>query len=667
MPQHSRKIALMLSVALLAPAAPSAAQTAAVDAAADDMGLVTGTITVYGRVPQRREQVGSALSVFSAEEIAAQDLRVLSDILERIPGVAITRSGGVGQTTQVRMRGFTTKHVLTIIDGVKINNPSAFDNQFGIQHVTLTNVERIEVLRGPQSGIYGADAVAGVISITTRRGFGRPEARLSGLYGSYDTYELSAGLTGGLARDRLGYTLGVSYFDTEGISIASRAPGNIEPDGYRNLTFSGRLDWTALPGLTFRTGARYTNSRNETDNNFTQRTNPNAPFYRPDLPAFLFQDSEGYAKDRQGVYYAGMNAETAGGLLVHDLQVSLVDLRNFFDNPGGSARSRGRTIEAQYFATLNAGRRGFLGPDTFFLFGVDWKHENALFRQVRGFEFAGIDDGIGNTGVFATANLEAARGLFISLSGRYDMNEKFGGVTTGRIAGAWTLPLDLLGGTSAKLRASYGTGREAPGIRQLLGRSPTFLGNPDLEPEETWMVDGGVDLAIGRRAALAVTYYHGEADRGIFNVFNPQLLVSQPQNVDSVVRMYGLEVEAAADLADWLRVTGHYTNARSRIVATGQQLFGRPKQEGGFAVTLVPIEPVTLVVDGYWRTSFFSDFPSTFLMPGYALFNVTGTWRVTPSLELQGRIGNIFDKEYETKLGDGTFGRHATVRATLRF
>jgi len=657
----------VLPIICLGLAHPASAETGSAAAGDSRTTLLAEEIIVYGRVPQRIDQVGSAVSTFRAEDIALQDLRVLSDVLERLPGVAITRSGGFGQTTQVRMRGFTTKHVLTIVDGVKINNPSAFDNQFGIQHLTLANIERVEVLRGPQSGLYGADAVAGVINIVTRRGFGPVQGRISGLAGSYESRELSAAISGGLAADRVGLALGASWFDTEGISVASRAPGNVEPDGYRNLTLSLRVDWEAAPGVALRAGARYTDSRNETDSNFTQNRDPRAPFFRPDLPPFLFQDSDGFAKDRQGIAYVGANVEQAGGLLIHDLQLSLVDLRTRVDQPTGATRSRGETFEAQYFATVRLGKAGLFGPESFAQIGADWKEERAVFEQLRGFPFATIDDGIGNSGVFTTANLDLGAGIFLSLAARYDLNESFGGVATGRVAAAWNDPFPIARGLSVKLRGSYGTGREAPGIRQLRGRSPTFIGNPDLVPEETWMVDGGLDLAVRDLGTLSLTYYHGEADRGIFNVFDPALRVSRPQNIDSVVRMYGLEVEGAFRPASWLRLSGWLTSARSRIVATGVQLFGRPKLEGGFAVTLTPVEPLILVADGYARGRFFSDFPSTFEMPGYEVVNASATWRATDWLELQARIGNIFDKRYETKLGDGTFGRHWSVRASLRF
>lgn len=209
-------------------------------------------ITAYSRVPQSPDEIGSAVSRIASETIELQQLTVLDEVLERAPGVSVTRSGGFGQNTQVRMRGFTTKHVLTIVDGVRMTNPAEFDNQFGIEHVMLNQIERVEVLRGPQSGIYGADAVAGVINIVSKRGTGDPDLRLSAMAGSHDTYELTAGSQGGLLGDRLGYNISFSSFETDGISLASRAPGNQEADAYDNLNIVANLDFQASDALELR-------------------------------------------------------------------------------------------------------------------------------------------------------------------------------------------------------------------------------------------------------------------------------------------------------------------------------------------------------------------------------------------------------------------------------
>jgi len=258
--------------------------------------------------------------------------------------------------------------------------------------------------------------------------------------------------------------------------------------------------------------------------------------------------------------------------------------------------------------------------------------------------------------------------LFLSLSGRHDENELFGGVRTGRAAVSWGVPQSLTGEASVRLRASYGTGREAPSLRQLLGQSATFQGNPDLLPEETWMVDAGIDLiSPGGGYSLSVTGYIGEADNGIFSVFNPALGVSSPQNIASVVEMDGIEVEAGAQLTDWLDLTLAYTNARSVIAATGVQLFGRPEHEFSFAFTARATERLNLTFDGYARSDFLSDFPSTFEMPGFELFNASVRYQLNDAVTLQGAVKNILDTEYEYKLGDGTYGRTFDARISVRF
>ena len=617
------------------------------------------TITVYSRVPQRIDQVGSAASLFTAEDIELQDLRVLDDVLQRLPGVAITRSGGFGQNTQVRMRGFTTKHTLILVDGVRMNNPSEFSNQFGISHVMLDMIERVEVLRGPQSGVYGADAVAGVISITTRRGRGEPDFRLMGGYGTHNTVQAGIGSQGEIGD--FGYAGSVSFIETDGISIASRAPGNVEADGYRNTTASFNLDYRPREGLELRSGVRFSQSTNETDNAFL--------FGDPVLPNFLFQDSAGYSDNDQLVAHAGFSADSLGGRLIHNGQIAYTRLDTLSEAPASASESRGERREIQYFATWRFdGASAYLGSESFFLAGINHTSDSAQFRSLRGAPFAAIDESVDNLGLYANFNWQIADDLFLSLSGRHDENELFGGVRTGRAAVSWGVPQSLTGETSMRLRASYGTGREAPSLRQLLGQSATFRGNPDLQPEETWMVDAGIDLISGGGGyRLSVTGYIGEADNGIFSVFNPALGVSQPQNIASVVEMDGIEVEAGARLTGWLDLTLAYTNARSVIAATGVQLFGRPEHEFSFAFTARPTERLSLTFDGYARSDFLSDFPSTFEMPGFELFNASARYQLNDAVSLQTSVKNILDTEYEYKLGDGTYGRTFDVRISVRF
>lgn len=641
-------VAIGAGLGAAAPALSQSSDSAPVPAAVIDEIIVTAS-----RRPQPVEQLGSAVSVITAEDIERQQLTALDEVLERTPGVSITRSGGVGQNTQVRMRGFTTKHVLIMIDGIKVNNASQSSNQFNIDHLFLNNVERVEILRGPQSGLYGADAVAGVVNVITRRGEGPPKVRASTLYGTHNTYETTLASDGRVGA--FGYSAGAAYFDTDGISLASRPPGNTEADGYVNLTLDMRLHWDPNADFALDGWVRYIEAENETDNSFLPADNPLG------LPAFLFQDSPGFTDNEQLFAALKGTFRTFDGRLTHEAQVSLVDIAATSVTPGSTQDSEGVTTEAIYHATYD------LGGDSFVLAGVEWREEDAQFGRPGGGAFAAIDESLTNAAVFANVSLQPLAGLYLSGAARYDDNELFGGEATFRVSAAYNLqPSPFLAGVDTKLRASYGTGAESPSLRQLLGSSPTFQGNPNLQPESTWMVDAGVDQRLENgRARWSVTAYLGRATDGIFNVFDPAARLSSPINIDSPVEMRGVETEIQLSPADWIDLNAAYTYAEVFTVSDDNQLFGRPKHIASVAATVRPSVPLSITADAYWRSEFFSDFPSTFELPGYALFNLGVAYDLTDQLRLSAKVQNLFDKTYEEKLGDSTYGRTAQIRLSF--
>ena len=600
-------------------------------------------------------QLGDAISVLDAETIELQQLTTLDDALKRTPGVSITRSGGVGQNTQVRMRGFTSKHVLVMIDGVKVNNPSEGDNQFGIDHLFLDNIEKVEVLRGPQSGVYGADAVAGVINVVTKRPEGPLEVRGSAMAGDNDTYEVSAGVQQGA--DRYGFSGTVSYFDTAGISLASRPPGNTERDGYENFTAQLRGEYRPTADTELSGWLRYTDAMNEIDEGSLPADNPLG------LPGYIFQDSEGEVQSEQ--LFGAIKGEwiTLGGKLTHTAQLSYVDLQGLYKTPTTEQDSEGETLEATYYATWRPNGAVTLTG------GAEYRDEKAVFEQPVGYAYALINDSISNSALFAEANLEMAEGFFLSAAARYDDNEKFGGEFTHRLTAAYNLPDTVsIPGVETKLRISYGEGAEAPGLRQMLGSSATFQGNPNLKPESSWMADAGIDQRLKNgKASWSLTMFTGEADDGIFSIYDPVTFVSTPQNIDSPVEMKGVEVDAVYSPLAWLDLSSAYTYLEAEEKASRTQLFGRPKHEASAAVTVRPIEDLSLTVDAYWRDEFFSDYPSTYVMPGYSLFNLSAVWNINDTMTLSARLQNAGDKFYEEKLGDATYGRTGQVRLTVRY
>jgi len=159
----------------------------------------------------------------------------------------------------------------------------------------------------------------------------------------------------------------------------------------------------------------------------------------------------------------------------------------------------------------------------------------------------------------------------------------------------------------------------------------------------------------------------GVADDGIFSIFNPLTGKSSPQNIQSPVDMSGVELDLRVSPASWIDLRGAYTYMDVSQRSVGTQLFGRPKHEASAAVTVRPMSKLALTLDGYWRDEFFSDYPSSYVMPGYSLYSVSAVWDVTERVSLAAKIHNITDKFYEEKLGDSTYGRTAQIRLTVRY
>jgi vitamin B12 transporter len=182
------------------------------------------------------------------------------------------------------------------------------------------------------------------------------------------------------------------------------------------------------------------------------------------------------------------------------------------------------------------------------------------------------------------------------------------------------------------------------------------------------MVDIGIDQRLeSGRAAWSATWFDGVADDGIFSIFNPATGKSSPQNIQSPVDMSGVELDLRLSPVSWLDRRGAYTYLDVSQRSVGTQLFGRPRHEASAAVTVRPVSRLALTLDGYWREYFFSDYPSTYEMPGYALFSLAAVWDITDAVKLSARIQNAGDKTYEEKLGDATYGRTAQVRLSVRY
>lgn len=606
------------------------------------------------RTPTPIARAGSAVTVIGAEEIARANPRDVSDLLRRVPGVTVTQAGGAGATQTVRMRGQDSRHTLVLVDGIRVNDPSTPTGEFDFASLVLSDVERIEVLRGPQSALYGSDAVGGVINIITRKGQGAPKGALSVEGGSYGTRAGRANVSGSYGR--LSYSFGLSGYETTGFSrygyrirrIANGLRWPLEADGATRTGATGRLAYNLAEGWDLEIGGHASANRSEFDAAF-------APY--PDTPSlYLARLAGGHAR---------LTGESFGGLMRHALTV--------FGN-----ETRRESQSWTYFGPLNApfgsrtdfGYRGAregveyqgdlrLGAFGTFIAGTKMERE-----RFRGDSQAiapmpalkRIDDKASQItrSAFALHQVTLAERLHLSLGGRIDDVIDADRFVTWRGTLAYEVPE-----TETKFRASAGTGGKAPGLYQLYSR---LYGTRTLESERSFGVDAGIDQSLfeGRvklSGTIFANRYRNFIDFAVDPRCRPDQIFGCYVNV-ARAETSGFEGEASLDLVpQWLKLRATYTYLQAFDRMRDKRLTLRPEHEGRLGFTLTPLagltlEPVVTIVGPRYSAA-----NEQQKLKAYARLDLLADYKVTDTLSLFARAENLTDARYQEIRDYGAAGR----------
>ena len=584
--------------ALLVPVVPALAFV-------DDETELQPIVVTATRTAETGEETLASVSVITRADIERRQARSVPDALRGIPGLAIVNNGGEGKATSFFLRGTESDHVLVLIDGVKVGSATLGTAAF--QSLPIDQVERIEVVRGPRSSLYGSEAIGGVIQIFTRKGGGDLSPRFSIGAGSYGTANVSGGLSGG--GDKGWFDVGLSWKDTDGFNTCEGDPATFagcfvdEPDddGFRSAAASARV------------GYRF-NERFEGEVYWLRSDNEN------EYDGSIFAGNE--SKDLQQVLGGRVrlapmprwSMTLAGGR-------SWDESRIFYDGSFSDRfETRRDTFSWQNDVTIGSGQLATLG--------LDYQQE-----EVSGtVDYAeGSRD---NTGVFGQY-LGAFGANEVQLSLRHDDNEQFGGSTTGSAAWGYTL------GRGLRITASYGTAFKAPTFNELY--YPGF-GDPDLDPEESESVELGL---AGQLAAVrwSLNLYQTDID----DLIAYDAATFAPGNIDSS-RIRGLEAVAATQLDDWAvdaTLTLIDPENRSDGPNKGNLLARRPEQTFQLDVQRA-LGPVGVGGSLFMAGRSFDDAANSARLDGYALVDLRAEYAFTPSLRLQGRVENLFDEDYET-------------------
>ncbi|WP_404367814.1 TonB-dependent receptor plug domain-containing protein [Sphingomonas sp. MMS24-J45] len=598
-------------------------------------------IIVAARVPQSSSQVGQAVTVLTRAELERRQTIVLSDVLATTPGVTVTRNGGVGNVTAVRIRGAEGEQTLTIIDGIRVNDPSSPGGAFDFGTLLAGSIDRVEVLRGPNSVPWGSQAIGGVVNITTASPTEGLQARGRVEYGSHDAVYASAGLSGGTGPLTASFNGG--YSRTDGISAAA---SGTEPDGFRQYGATGKVGLELAPGIGIDLRGYYADSRTQYDSGFPP-------------PNYVVSDSPAYSTAKEAYGYAGAHANLLDGRFRNRLAFTIADIkRDNFDAPNTpvSFFARGRTERFEY-------QGDFRVNDQLRLVGGA-EHENSRFNDGSTFASTGI------TSVYGEAIVNPVRQLTITGGVRHDDHRTFGSRTTFGADAA--LALD----TGTTLRASYGEGFKAPTLYQLF----SAYGNRQLVPETARSYDVGVQQSVlGGAATASVTYFRRDTRNQIDFASCPRAQVTNAASIcfnrpfgvyDNIARTRaeGVEVELALHPVEALTVTGNYSyiDAKNRSAGAnfGKDLARRPKQtvsllaDYRFPIGLSIGGTVTHVGDS------FDNAGNTVRLDGYVLAGFRAEMPIGQRLVVYGRIDNAFDERYRTVANYGTDGR--TVSGGIR-
>ncbi|WOI58373.1 TonB-dependent receptor plug domain-containing protein [Palleronia sp. LCG004] len=619
-----------LGAALLA--SPLSAQTTVSSDGISEAPFDLGTLLLSGGLtPLRFGDYARAASVVTAEEIERRGIATVQEALTALPGLSV---GGTSESlTQIRIRGGEGNHTLVLIDGIEA---AGGDGEYFLSGLSTENVDRIEVLRGPQSVFYGSNASSGVVNIVTRT------AETGTRYGGSVEFGDGTDASGYISSrdDRGGVALSVSRRDDDGYDISNSGG---DEDGIRRDAIAIKGDYEVAPGLTFGVIARHVDGRYEYD--ATDGAAATADGYVVDADDVIDRDET--TRSLWAEY------EMLDGRLTHRLAWEKTDIDQQVE---GGDRTETDTRAIEY--VLSLGLDGRPVATTLHQLNLLVEDETDSASTEPGFERSNTSVAIEYRGNFGALDVQA--GL------RRDRNDPFEDQTTYTLAASYAVTEAL------RFHGSAGRGAVNPTYTELYYDQTFFgtryLGNPDLEPEKNRSFDLGVELAFaGGRGLVDLTYFN-ETLRDEITIVPVSATLLSYENEEGESDREGVELAARWQVNDALSLSAAYTYLDAKN-GDGSIEIRRPRNELGFAASYAFADDRAVIsgslrhVDGLFDDRFFGDFAQGVEIDSFTTVDVAARYTLTPQVALTARVENLFDEEYQEVLGYQQRGR--TIHAGL--
>lgn len=624
----------------------------------DELDPIVVTAT---RSETHEKQIANTVTVITAEEIRARRVNAVADILRVVPGLDVMSTGGTGQQTSVFTRGADSNQTLVLIDNIRMNDPGDPGNAFDFANLQVDDIERIEILRGAASAMWGADAMGGVIHIITKHGKGPASFNSLVEGGNYDTYKVGAGVSG--EQDGLSYALNTSHFSNLGVSAAAQSMGNSERDKYLNTTLQTRLGYQVMDNLDFDWSLRFNGAETGLDNcgGFGYKS-WNGPFIRCDNPDYFMDTNQLYTRG-QGRWFLfdGLWEQRFG------INFTSSDRSTYYTakvDPGWipAVDTQGQETKLEWLNFLH------LNEQLTVIAGIEERFDD--FKSQSG--QVGLETGYGssmnNTGFYLQNQSTWLERFSTTVGGRVDDNSRFGTYLTWRFNQVMEIPE-----WSNRIKANIGTGFRPPSLCEL---SKNCFGNPDLQPETSLDWDAGIEQDFFDRQVLAGVVYFDNNYSNLIQ-WNPAANggLGQVENVSTAIAQ-GIETFVEFKPHPAWSVRANYTldQTYGRYDAmTGQRsnepLLLRPLNKGNFDVDYRAADGISmhLNVSIVGSRSSYDTQGSIRQVPGYVLANLSGNYEVSKEVTVFARLDNLLNKQYEQIWGYGTMGFYGIGGMTLKF
>jgi vitamin B12 transporter len=564
------------------------------------------------RVESKRIESGSSISVLNAQYLKDNQARTVAEVLRDVPGISVANSGGIGKKTSVFIRGAESKNTLVIIDGVEVNNLANLDGDYDFAHLMADDVERIEILKGSQSALWGSDAMGGVINIVTKKGSAgfTPTASLE--IGENNYHKENISLSG--AKGGSHYSLSASSLKTNGISATATDP---DDDSYKNQNINLKVghqfnDIFAIDGV-----LRYSDAEAEYDNTYSP-------------------GGDNYSTSRQRQAKLNSNLDLLNKQWRNRLSIAFSDSKNE-DFSSNSGESQGQKIKTDlqsnyYFNTVNeyTQRLSFIA-----------EHESDKYQSLAMAE----EDEIAASGIVLGYGIDWAKTVFFNAAIRRDFNNKFDDTSTHHLdISAWV-------SAGTRLHASQGSGVKNPNLGQLSGTNTGwgYAGNPDLKPEKSNTWDAGVEYNLADLDGYVdFTYFHSRyTDMHRWSGDYPN---STYTNLTDKATARGVELTANLLVAKAMRINAGYTYMETDDgSADNKQLLRRPKHAASLNSNYKYTDKLSANI-GVRYVGERQDV-GNITLDDYTLINIGATYQIHQHIAISGRLENAFDKDYEDIAG----------------